>query len=99
MPKGPNLNLKETLFDVAGMGFLCGHSYLLSHLCFTRINHVVPHSAMLTILTLCTHCLNAQLTFGSVVGVVKYPGALLIAGAHVTLAALHDGSSHTTTNS
>jgi hypothetical protein len=57
-------------------------------------------SRMVTILmavAMSTQIVNAQSTFGSMVGIVKDPGALVIAGAQLTLIGLDDGSTHAVT--
>ncbi len=54
-------------------------------------------ATLLITLAIAAPCLNAQSTFGGIVGVVKDPGALVVAGAQLTLTNLDDGSSHSTT--
>jgi len=52
-------------------------------------------SRILTLVTdiaISTQCLNAQSTFGSIVGVVKDPGGLVVAGAKISLSSLEDKS-------
>src|SRR5262249_12004721 len=53
--------------------------------------------ALLIAIAFTTSSTNAQSTFGTMVGVVKDPGALVVAGAQVNLTGLDDGSSHTAT--
>ena len=49
--------------------------------------------ALLITVAIATQWANAQSTFGSIVGAVKDPGALVVAGAEVTLTGLDDNSS------
>ena len=53
--------------------------------------------ALLTAIAFTTSWANAQSTFGTMVGVVKDSGALVVAGAQVNLTGLDDGSRHTAT--
>src|ERR1700740_2593974 len=53
--------------------------------------------AMLIIVLISPKLAMSQSTFGNMVGVVKDPKALLVAGAEVTLRSLDDGSTHDAT--
>lgn len=52
---------------------------------------------LVIVVALTTSWANAQSTFGSIVGVVKDPGALMVADAQVTLNSLDESASHTAT--
>jgi hypothetical protein len=54
--------------------------------------------ALLIAIAVTTPSANAQSTFGSIVGMVKDPGGLLVPGAEVKLSSLNDQSARTTTS-
>jgi hypothetical protein len=55
--------------------------------------------AMLVTILISAKLAMSQSTFGNTVGVVKDPGALVVAGAQVTLSGVDDGSTHNATTS
>ena len=55
--------------------------------------------AMLVTILISTKLAMSQSTFGNMVGVVKDPGALVVAGAQVTLSGVDDSSTHNATTS
>src|ERR1700751_522441 len=50
--------------------------------------------AMLVTILISTKLATSQSTFGNMIGVVKDPGALVVAGAQVTLSGVDDRSTH-----